>query len=228
MLGLLAKKMGMSQIFGQDGVMIPVTVLEVGPCVVVDRRTKERDGYDALQIGLGKKKKQRTNKPDQGRFEKLGIECYQHVKEFRADDVPALASGHVLDATAFQEGDLVHVRGTSKGRGFQGVMKRHGKAGGPAAHGSGFHRTPGSIGQRAQPGRVMKNMKLPGHMGDETVMIKNLKVVGVRPEHNIILVRGAVPGTRNGIVEIFSTDKAFGSRDAFKVATANAQENASA
>ena len=228
MLGLLAKKMGMSQIFGAEGEMIPVTVLEVGPCVVVDRRTKKRDGYNALQIGLGKKKKQRTNKPDQGRFTKLGVEFFQHVKEFRADEVPELASGHVLDATVFQEGDIVHVRGTSKGRGFQGVMKRHGKAGGPAAHGSGFHRTPGSIGQRAQPGRVMKNMKLPGHMGDETVMTKNLKVVGVRPEHNIILVRGAVPGTRNGIVEIFSTDKAFGNRDAFKVATANAQENASA
>ena len=216
MLGLLGKKKGMTQIFGDNGEVIPVTVVEVGPCVVVQKKTKERDGYDALQLGFDDQKERRLTKARLKHFDKSGSPYKKHLKEFRGENLEAIAEGQEIKADAFQVGDVVHVRGTTKGRGFQGVMKRHGKGGGPASHGSGFHRAPGSIGMCSTPSRVFKGMKLPGHMGVDQVMVRNLKVVAVRPEQNLVLIRGAVPGSREGLIEVFTTDGGFIERDAFK------------
>lgn len=212
MLGLLGKKKGMSQVFDADGNVVPVTVVEAGPCVIVQKKTKERDGYEALQLGFGRKKEARVSKPLRGHAAKHGTPTFYHLKEFRTADGASLAEGETLTVAAFRPGDQVHVRGVSKGRGFQGVIKRHGKHGGPAAHGSDFHRRPGSIGMRTWPARVLKNTRLPGHMGDRTVMTRNLLVVAIHPEENAILIRGAIPGTREGLLEIISASADFGER----------------
>ena len=213
--GLFAKKKGMTQIFDEKGNVIPVTLLEAGPCVVVEKRTKAKHGYEAIQVGYEMKSEKKMNKPERGYFAKKKLDCFKHLKEFRVSPVDDFDIGQVMTAAAFQVGDFVDVEGVTKGRGFQGVIKRHGKAGGPDSHGSDFHRRTGSIGMRTWPGRVLKNMRLPGHYGDVQVTTRHLKVVGVKPEQNLLLVEGAVPGSTNGLVVIYSRKEDFPKR--FKV-----------
>jgi len=196
--GLLGKKIGMSQVFTADGQRIPVTVVEAGPCVILQKKTVATDGYDAVQVGFGAKKAHRASKPEMGHFKKVGKGAFAHVREFKA--MQDCQVGDEIDCTIFRPGDRIDVTGTSKGKGFQGVMKRWGFAGGRASHGSMFKRGPGSIGCSAWPSRVFKGKKMAGQMGNERVTTQNLIVVEVRPDNNLILVRGAVPGPKNGLV----------------------------
>jgi large subunit ribosomal protein L3 len=212
MLGLLGKKLGMTQVFGEDGALIPVTAVEVGPCTVVQRKLIESDGYNAVQLGFGRTGPKGMPKARRGHFEKKGLPLFTHLCEFRTERAKDFNVGDEITAAAFKAGDVVHVAGTSKGRGFQGVIKRHGKHGGPAAHGSDFHRRPGSIGMRTWPGRVPKNMKLPGHMGDERVTVQGLAVVAVRPTENVVLIKGALPGRRGGLLTVTPADISFETR----------------
>lgn len=198
--GIVGKKVGMTQIFGKEGHSIPVTVIEAGPCVVVQKKGREKDGYEAVQLGTFPKKTHRVNSPMMGHFRKAGKGAFYLLKELKLDDSEGLEVGSEIKADMFKEGDFVDVTGMSKGKGFQGVVKRWGFAGGPATHGSMFHRAPGSIGQCSWPSRVWKNQKMPGHMGNEKVTVMNLKVVKVVPEKNLILIKGAVPGAKNGVV----------------------------
>jgi len=206
--GLIGKKLGMSQVFWGDGSVIPVTVIEAGPCVVTQKKTKETDGYDAVQIGFERRREKRTTKPLQGHFEKAGKGCFRILREFRTDNPDEYELGQELTAEIFDVGDRIDVVGTTKGRGFAGVIKRHGFHGGRATHGSMFHRAPGSIGASAYPSRVFKGTKMPGQMGNVRKTVQNLVVVGVSPERNLILVRGAVPGSVSGIVLIKDAVKA--------------------
>jgi len=199
--GLIGKKLGMTQIFTDEGA-IPVTVIEAGPCVVIQKKNAAKDGYEAIQVGYGRKRQKRVTKPLQGHFKKADKGLFSVLKEFRVESSDEYELGAELKADVFEIGDYVDIVGTSKGRGFAGVVKRHGFHGGRATHGSMFHRAPGSIGASADPSRVMKGRKLPGHMGDQRVTVQNLFVLGIRPEMNIILVKGAVPGSNNGIVLI--------------------------
>lgn len=199
--GLIGKKLGMTQIFTDEGA-IPVTVIEAGPCVVIQKKNAAKDGYEAIQVGYGRKRQKRVTKPLQGHFKKADKGLFSVLKEFRVESSDEYELGAELNADVFEIGDYVDIVGTSKGRGFAGVVKRHGFHGGRATHGSMFHRAPGSIGASADPSRVMKGRKLPGHMGDQRVTVQNLFVLGIRPEMNIILVKGAVPGSNNGIVLI--------------------------
>lgn len=199
--GLIGKKLGMTQIFTDEGA-IPVTVIEAGPCVVIQKKNAAKDGYEAIQVGYGRKRQKRVAKPLQGHFKKADKGLFSVLKEFRVESSDEYELGAELKADVFEIGDYVDIVGTSKGRGFAGVVKRHGFHGGRATHGSMFHRAPGSIGASADPSRVMKGRKLPGHMGDQRVTVQNLFVLGIRPEMNIILVKGAVPGSNNGIVLI--------------------------
>lgn len=198
--GLLGKKIGMSQTFAADGRRIPVTVLEAGPCVVVQKKTVAKDGYEAVQVGFGVKSAHRVNKPEMGHFKKAGQGTFRFVREFKP--LGECAVGDQFECTLFKPGDRIDVTATSKGKGFQGVIKRWGFSGGRASHGSMFKRKTGSIGQSATPARVIKGKKMPGQMGNERVTTQNLIVVDVRPEQNLILVRGAVPGPKNGLIEI--------------------------
>ena len=205
MSGILGKKLGMTQVFDEAGDVVPVTVLLAGPCVVVQKKTADKDGYEAIQLGfdeIPEKKLAKKGKAFIGHFKKKNVKPFRYLKEFRVSKDTAFEVGQVVTVESFQAGDHVKVTGVSKGKGFQGVIKRHGKAGGPASHGSRFHRTTGSIGQRTSPGEVFKNMKLPGHLGDETVTVKNLQVVQVRAQENLLLLRGAVPGAKNNLVVI--------------------------
>lgn len=212
-LGLLGKKRGMTQIFDEGGAVIPVTVIEVGPCTVVQKKTLKTDGYNALQIGFGTQKAHRVNKALKGHVEKKGLKTYfKTLKEARILDPEQFVIGQQITVQAFQAGDLVDVQGFTKGRGFQGVIKKEGKHGGPDGHGSGFHRRPGSIGMRTWPGRVMKNMGMPGRMGQDKVMLRHLTVAGVQPEENLLLVKGAVPGARNDLVVVYNREKDFEAR----------------
>jgi large subunit ribosomal protein L3 len=224
MLGLLGRKLGMAQIFGADGQAIPVTVLEVGPCTVVQRKSAAGEGYDALQLGFGSTKPKRMSQPQRGHFTKRGLGLFKHLGEFRTEQAGKFEIGEVLCVAGFEAGEKVNVRGVSKGRGFQGVIKRWGKHGGPAAHGSDFHRRPGSIGMRTWPGRIFKNTKLPGHMGCNAVTVRNLKVMEVRPDENILLVKGAIPGPRNGFVVVTPAAGELESRANLKRAKAEAEE----
>ncbi len=199
--GLIGKKLGMTQVFTDEGA-IPVTVIEAGPCVVIQKKKAAKDGYEAIQVGYGRKRQKRVTKPLQGHFKKADKGLFSVLKEFRVESSDEYELGAELKADIFEIGDYVDVVGTSKGRGFAGVVKRHGFRGGRATHGSMFHRAPGSIGASADPSRVLKGRKLPGHMGDQRVTVQNLFVLGIRPEMNIILVKGAVPGCNNGIVLI--------------------------
>jgi large subunit ribosomal protein L3 len=200
MTAILGKKLGMTQVFNEKGEMIPVTVIEAGPCCVVQVKTGEKDGYEALKIGYHEEKKQkRVNKPMNGVFKRAGIKPYRIIREIPAAEAQV---GDIITADIFQKGDKVKVTGLSKGKGFQGVMKRHGYAGGPGSHGSMFGRAPGSIGQSATPSKVWKNVRLPGHMGMEKVSVKNLTVVDVKADQNIVLIKGAVPGPQGGYLEI--------------------------
>jgi large subunit ribosomal protein L3 len=202
MKGLIGKKLGMTSVYDENGVAVPVTVIEAGPCVVVQRKDNEKDGYSAVQLGFGEQKEQRLNKPDLGHYKKAGIDAKRVLREFRIDDASEVAIGDVVTASAFEEVNYVDVVATGKGRGFQGVVKRYDFGGGRASHGGGWVRRPGSIGMCEHPGRVFKGKKMPGHMGNKRVTTQNLKVVQVRPEENLILVKGSVPGATGGIVTI--------------------------
>lgn len=205
MSGLLGKKLGMTQVFDETGDVVPVTVIQAGPCVVVQKKGLDKDGYEAVQLGfdeLPERREKKTPKAYVQHFKKKNLKAYRFLKEFRIAKDAAFEVGQVVTVESFKVGDRVKVTGVSKGKGFQGVIKRHGKAGGPASHGSRFHRTTGSIGQRTSPGEVFKNMKLPGHMGDERVTMRNLKIVQVRPAENLIFVLGAIPGANHNVVMI--------------------------
>jgi large subunit ribosomal protein L3 len=199
--GLIGKKLGMTQIFSDEGVSVPVTVIEVEPSVVIQKKTAKTDGYDALQLGYGRIKQQKVTKALQGHFKKADKGLFRVLREFNMDP-DGCEVGHELNAEMFAPGDYVDVVGTTKGKGFSGVIKRHGFHGGRATHGSMFHRAPGSIGASADPSRVFKGTKLPGHMGSARKTVQNLLVWAVRPDMNVILVRGAVPGSKNGYVLI--------------------------
>lgn len=197
--GLLGIKLGMTQIFSADGRVIPVTVVEAGPCRVAMKKTAEKDGYDAAQISFKEAKVKHLTKPLLGHFKKNGVAPARHLAEF-GGDVASLERGQELTVEIFKEGDMIDVTGVTKGKGFQGVVKRHKFAGGPATHGSMFHRAPGSIGSSAYPSRVRKNKRLPGHMGNKRRTVQNLEVVGVRREDNLLLIRGAIPGSKGSLV----------------------------
>jgi large subunit ribosomal protein L3 len=202
MKGIIGKKLGMTRIFGENGDSVPVTVIEAGPCPVVEVKTAERDGYNAIQIGFARRKPGNVNMPSKGRFEKAGVEPTQVLREVRVSDAAGYEVGAVLKADLFQAGELVRVTGYSKGKGFQGVVKRWGFSGAPDSHGSRNHREPGSIGQCATPAKVWKNKKMPGRAGHERVTVRNLEIIQVDADKNIIAVRGAVPGRRNGYVMV--------------------------
>ncbi|WP_027389374.1 50S ribosomal protein L3 [Chrysiogenes arsenatis] len=203
MKSIIGKKIGMTQLFTEDGRAIPVTVLQAGPCKVVQVKTVEIDGYQAVQIGFEEIVKEKlVSKPLKGHFAKAGVEAQRYLREVRVDDVAPFNVGQEFTATIFNAGEKVDVTGISKGKGFQGVIKRHGFGGGRATHGSTFHRAPGSIGMCATPSRTFKNKKMPGRMGGDQVTVEKLEVVKVMAEQNLILVKGAVPGAKGGIVEI--------------------------
>jgi large subunit ribosomal protein L3 len=204
---LIGKKLGMSQLFSPDGEVTPVTVIQAGPCTVTQIKSVESDGYNAVQLSFGEKKPQRTNKPLLGHFKKSGKGPFAVVREVRVDDVGEFELGQEVSADIFQVGELVHVVGRSKGKGFAGTIKRWNFSRGPMSHGGMNKRPPGSVGCSASPSRVIKGRKMPGQMGNRKVTVKGLMVVDVRPEENIILIRGAVPGGRNGVVFIKKSGK---------------------
>lgn len=204
-MGILGKKVGMTRVYSALGEATPVTVVEAGPCKVLQVKTVASDGYNALQVGFSPKKASRVNKPTAGHLKKSDSEGYYHIREFRNENVSDYEVGQEINLTELvKAGDIVHVQGISKGKGFQGVIKRYGFAGGGAGHGSGFHRAPGSIGCSASPGRVVKGKKMPGRMGNDTVLKKNIIVFDVRADENIVLLKGPVPGAKNGLLKIFS------------------------
>ena len=206
--GIIGRKVGMTQIFDEKGNVIPVTVIEAGPCVVAQVKTVEKEGYNALQLGFGEVKTKHMNKPEMGHFAKSKIDNKKHLREFRLDSIEGVKVGDEIKADIFQEGERVDIQGISKGKGFQGVIKRHGQSRGPMGHGSMYHRRPGSMGPTSTPGRVFKGKKLPGHMGRVTVTIQNLDVVKIDMDKNVILVKGSVPGCKGAILKIKSTVKA--------------------
>ncbi|AMD91842.1 50S ribosomal protein L3 [Desulfomicrobium orale] len=200
-LGLVGRKIGMTRIFGADGSVIPVTVIQAGPCPVVDKKVEARDGYAALQVGFEEIPAHRLTKPEQGHQQKANCGFYRMLKEFRLGSVEEYEVGQKLTVEMFAPGEKVRVTGTSKGRGFAGVMRRWNFGGAPATHGhEKVHRKPGSIGQCAWPSKVFKGKKLPGQLGNKTATMPNIEIVDVRPEDNVVLVRGQIPGPRQGIV----------------------------
>ena len=205
--GLIGKKIGMTQIFDEHGRVIPVTVIEAGPCVIAQVKTEETDGYTAVQLGFGDVKEKKLTKPEKGHFTKVNVTPKKHLREFRLDSVEGLTVGQELKADVFAAGDKLDIQGTSKGKGFQGVIKRHGQSRGPMGHGSMYHRRPGSMGPTSTPGRVFKGKKLPGHMGAQTISIQNLEVVRVDLDKNVILVKGSVPGAKGAILKLKSSVK---------------------
>ena len=206
MTGLIGRKVGMTQFYNAEGNVIPVTVIETGPCVVVQKKETAKDGYNALQVGFGSKKAQRVNKPMQGHMAKAGKGAFEVLKEFRLADVSQYEVGQEIKvADLFKAGDRIAVSGTSKGHGFTGVIKRWSFAGFPGSHGTHeYFRHGGSIGNRSYPGRVRKGKKMAGHWGNEQVSIQNLEVIDIRPEKNLMLVKGAVPGAKHGVVIVRS------------------------
>lgn len=209
MPGILGKKLGMTSIFDENGKLIPCTVIEAGPCTVLQKRTKDTDGYEAVQLGYGDKSEKNINRPTMGQFNKYGATPVQFVREFKGFEVESLNSGDKVTVDLFAVGEKVTVAGTSKGKGFQGVMKRHGFGGvGGATHGQHNRlRAPGSIGQSSYPSRVFRGMRMAGRTGGERVSYKNLTVLRVIPESNILIVKGAVPGNRKGLLEIHKQAK---------------------
>ena len=205
---IIGKKIGMTQIFDEEGKVIPVTVIEAGPCVIAQVKSVETDGYNAIQLGFGDVKESKVNKPEKGHFAKASITAKKHLREFRVDEVASYKVGDEIKADTFVKGDKIDVQGTSKGKGFQGVIKRHGQSRGPMGHGSMYHRRPGSMGPTSTPGRVFKGKKLPGHMGVQTITIQNLDVVAVDIDKNVILVKGSVPGVKGAILKIRTSVKA--------------------
>ena len=205
---ILGTKVGMTQIFGENGELIPVTVVLAGPCTVVQKKTTETDGYEAVQVGFGDVKEKKLNKPQKGHFAKADVANKKYLREFRLDDCSALNVGDEIKADIFEAGEKIDVTGISKGKGFAGPMKRWGLHRGPMTHGSGYHRGSGSMGACSNPGRVMKGKKLPGHMGVARVTVQNLEIVKVDAENNLILLKGAVPGNKGGLVTIRNSVKA--------------------
>lgn len=205
---IIAKKIGMTQVFADNGILVPVTVLQAGPCEVTQVKTVENDGYSAVQLGFIAEKANRVNKPEAGHFAKAGVEAKKYVKEFRLEDAESFEVGQTVAADTFAAGDLIDISGVSKGKGFQGSIKRHNQSRGPMAHGSKYHRASGSMGQASSPSKVFKGKKLPGHMGAVSVTVQNLEVVQVDAEKNLILVKGAVPGPKKSIVTIKDAVKA--------------------
>ncbi|RMD57701.1 MAG: 50S ribosomal protein L3 [Nitrospirae bacterium] len=200
MKAILGKKIGMTSIFLEDGRQVPVTVIQAGPCRVVQIKTKERDGYDAVQIGFDENKKEKNvTKPLQGHFKKAGVPLYRILKEFK---IEGFSVGDEIRVDQFEKGEKVSISGISKGKGFQGVMKRFNYSGGPGSHGSMFNRAPGSIGASSFPSRVWKNKGLPGHMGSRKVTVKNLEIIDIKPQQHLMLVKGAVPGANGGYLII--------------------------
>ena len=204
---IIGKKIGMTQIFDAEGKVIPVTVVEAGPCNVIQRKTADTDGYEAVQLGFGEVKEKHVNKALKGHFAKSGVAVKKVLKEFRLDEI-TLNVGDEVKADIFAEGERVDVTGISKGKGYAGTVKRWGTHRGPMTHGSGYHRGPGSMGACSSPSRVFKGKKLAGHLGCEKVTVQNLDVVKVDIERNLILVKGAIPGPKGGIVTIKNTVKA--------------------
>jgi len=200
--GLLGKKLGMTGFFTSEGRYYPVTVIEAGPCVVTQIKTRASDGYDALQLGFGEKRKSRVNKPLQGHFKKSGDQCFRYVREFIVDNPGEYNLGQEITVDIFTVGDRVDVVGTSKGRGFAGVIKRYGFHRGPMTHGSRNVRRPGSIGCSAWPAKVVKGKKMPGQYGNDRKTIRNLEIVDIRPDDNVILLKGAVPGAESGLMAV--------------------------
>ena len=190
---IIGTKVGMTQVFKEDGTLLPVTVVKAGPCVVVQKKTVEGEGYNALQLGFGEIRVKLVNKPKAGHFKKAGVEPMRYLREFRTDDVAEYEVGQELKVDVFAEGDKVDATGISKGRGFKGVIARHGQHRGPMTHGSRYHRRPGSMGACSYPGKVFKGKKLPGHTGVERVTIQNLEVVMVNAEKDMLLIKGAIP-----------------------------------
>jgi len=199
---ILGRKLGMTQVWSDDDRLIPVTVIEAGPCVVSQIRTIERDGYRAAQLAFGDKKESRTNKPDAGHFAKAGVTPKRFVAEVPMGEDETLKLGQEITVDGFEGGQHVHITGTSKGKGFAGVMKRHNFKGGPGGHGSHSHRVPGSVGQASTPSRVFKGTRLPGQMGGDTVTVRNVEIVRVDGEQHLMLVKGAVPGGKNSLLTI--------------------------
>lgn len=205
---IVAKKIGMTQIFTENGLLVPVTVLEAGPCVVTQVKTAENDGYDAVQVGFGDVKVNKVNKPMKGHFDKANIDPKKVLKEFRLDSVEGIEVGTEIKADTFAVGDKVDVSGVSKGKGYQGPIKRHGQHRGPMAHGSKFHRAVGSMSSATTPGKVKKGKKMAGHMGSVNVTVQNLEVVRADAEKNLLLIKGAVPGSKGSVVVIKDSVKA--------------------
>lgn len=209
MKAILGKKIGMTQIFDESGKVIPVTVIEAGPCVVVQKKTAENDGYEAVQLGYGDVKVTRVNKPMKGHFDKADVACKKELKEFRLEDCASVNVGDILKADTFAVGDMVDVSGTSKGKGFQGTIKRHNNSRLKETHGSGpVHRHAGSMGACSSPSRIFKGKGMPGQMGNEKVTVQNLEVVKIDAENNLIALKGAIPGPKGGIVSIVDSVKA--------------------
>ena len=207
--GIIGKKIGMTQIFDEAGKVVPVTVVEAGPCVVVQKKTVENDGYAALQLGYGDVKVQRVNKPMKGHFDKADVACKKELKEFRLDDCDALNVGDIIKADTFAVGDSIEVVGTSKGKGFAGAIKRHNQHRLKETHGTGpVHRQAGSMGACSSPSRIYKGKGMAGHMGAEQVTVQNLEIVKIDTENNLIAIKGAIPGPKGGIVYIVDSVKA--------------------
>ena len=212
--GIYGKKLGMTQIFDNDGLVIPVTVVEVEPSLVLRKKTVETDGYNAIVLATGEVKEKQMNKPEKGQFDKVKLAYKKYVKELRLDDIESYNVGDELKADIFEAGELVDVQGVSKGKGFQGVIKRHGQHIGPKGHGSMYHRRPGSMGSTSTPGRVFKGKKLPGHTGKDTVTVQNLQIVKVDMDKNVILIKGSIPGYKNSLVRIKETARTAVSKSA--------------
>ncbi len=204
---LIGRKVGMTQIFDEQGKVIPVTAIEAGPCTVVQVKTTETDGYNAVQLVFGEVKEHKVIKPVKGHYTKSNLTPKKHLREFRVESVADVKVGDELKVDSFVAGDKLDIQGTSKGKGFQGVIKRHGQSRGPMGHGSMYHRRPGSMGPTSTPGRVFKGKNLPGHMGSETVTIQNLEVVKVDLDKNVILVKGSVPGAKGAILKLKTSVK---------------------
>ncbi len=199
---MIGKKLGMSSLFTSEGRYVPVTVVQLGPCIVTQIKTTGTDGYNALQVGFEEKKSKRVNKPMQGHFKKSGGTCYGYLREVAVDNPEEFSLGQSLTVDMFQVGDRVDVVGTTKGRGFAGVIKRHGFHGGRKTHGSHSHRIPGSIGCSAWPAKVIKGKKMPGQYGNDRKTVSNVEIVGIRPKENLILLKGSVPGAKSSVVTV--------------------------
>lgn len=208
--GMLGRKIGMTSVFASDGRLIPVTVVKLGPCFVTQVKSEKTDGYNALQLGFGEKSIQKCNKPDAGHLSKCEKTGFSVLREFEVENPEDYKAGQGIDLNMFSPGDFVNVSGVTKGRGFAGTIKRHGFSRGPDTHGCRNHRKPGSIGCSAWPARVIKGKKMPGHYGVDRKTIKNLKIVDIRPEENIVLIKGPVPGAKTGLLEIRKSVKKIG------------------